>query len=457
MVFSTKKPTFAWISLTMSKEIHTYSDATAFLFSSLPMYQRVGKIAYKPDLSTAQAFDRYFNKPHAAFKSIHVAGTNGKGSVSHMLASILQSAGYRVGLFTSPHLKDFRERITINGEMIAEQEVLDFVVQHKAKIAELQPSFFEMSTAMAFYYFAQKKVDVAIIETGMGGRLDATNVIKPLLSVITNIGLDHTEHLGDTLPLVAAEKAGIIKKKTPVVVGDWHRETAPVFDRQAAEQESPVYYADNYFRVLSAEVKDKLQHFIIAAADSLFSCQVSLDLLGAYQRANVATVLTVVKVLRDKVLYPHSRRLMISDDAVLRGLSQVVQQTRLRGRWEVIGEQPLMICDTGHNAHGLSESMTQLQAMSYRRLHFIFGVVNDKDLDSILPLLPPEAYYYFTKADLPRAMDEHTLYQRCTDFGLQGQIVQTVANAMKIAKSNAYPNDIIFIGGSTFVVAEALQ
>jgi dihydrofolate synthase/folylpolyglutamate synthase len=439
------------------KSGYSYAEITAFLFGSLPVYQYVGKVAYKPDLNTALAFDAYFKSPHRHYKSIHVAGTNGKGSVSHMLASMLQSAGYKVGLFTSPHLKDFRERIKINGVPISEEEVIGFVTMHEEKIKELNPSFFEMTSALALAYFAQQRVDVAVIETGMGGRLDSTNIIKPVLSVITNIGMDHTEHLGDTRKAIAGEKAGIIKSGVPVLIGEWHRDTAPVFELAAQEKHAALYYADHLLRVLQAEEQGAMQHFSLVADGSLFPFEMSIDLRGHYQRTNVVTALAAVDILSGKFSKGKRPVLPISGDAAAHGLSHVTAQTGLRGRWEIIAERPLIICDTGHNAHGFAETMPQLQALGYRRLHFVFGVVQDKDIDSILPLLPVEAYYYFTQADLPRAMDARQLAERCINYGLQGQVVKTVPNALKVARGNALPNDVIFVGGSTFVVAEALS
>jgi dihydrofolate synthase/folylpolyglutamate synthase len=438
------------------KPEYSYADVTAFLFGSLPMYQQIGKVAYKPDLSTALAFDTYFKSPHRRYKSIHVAGTNGKGSVSHMLASVLQSAGYKVGLFTSPHLKDFRERIKVNGAPISEEEVIRFVSKHEAEIKALQPSFFEMTSALALEYFAQQRVDVAVVETGMGGRLDSTNIIRPVLSVITNVGLDHTEHLGDTLEAIAGEKAGIIKQDVPVLVGEWHRKTAPVFEQTARERHATLHYADHLLRVLHAEERGALQHFSLVADGSLFPFEVAIDLKGRYQQINIVTALAAINILRGRFSKSKKPWLPVSDEALAHGLSHVVAQTGLRGRWEIIAERPLTICDTGHNAHGFKETMPQLQSLSYRRLHFVFGVVQDKDLDSILPLLPVDAYYYFTQADLPRAMDARQLAERCIAYGLQGQVVQTVPNALKVARGNALPDDVIFVGGSTFVVAEAL-
>ena len=441
----------------MNRENLLYSEATAFLFSKLPVYQNVGAVAYKPDLHTAQAFDEYFNFPHRQYKTIHVAGTNGKGSVSHILASVLQSAGYKVGLFTSPHLKDFRERIKVNGVMISKKEVTDFVSKHKAKIEELQPSFFEMTATMAFSHFARQSVDIAIIEVGMGGRLDATNVIQPVMSIITNIGMDHCEHLGHSLAAIAAEKAGIIKAGTPVLIGERQDETSPVFEARAKELNAPLFYADNYVQVESSRLIDNAQSFSVIVPDSLFPVNLQLDLQGNYQRKNITTALAALHILKSCNGNNTKPCFTIEEKALRHGLSKVVAQTGLRGRWEILSKRPLIICDTGHNAHGLMESMAQLKNIPCRRLHFILGMVKEKDLDSIIPLLPTDAYYYFTKADLPRALDPRDLAKFCNKYGLRGQIIQTVPNAVKVAKSNAYPDDIIFIGGSTFVVAEAID
>jgi dihydrofolate synthase/folylpolyglutamate synthase len=290
----------------------------------------------------------------------------------------------------------------------------------------------------------------------MGGRLDSTNIIRPALSVITNIGMDHTEHLGDTLEAIAAEKAGVIKQDVPVLVGEWRRETAPVFDRTAHEKHAALYYADHLLRVLHAEQRDGLQCFSLVAAGNLFPFEVAIDLKGCYQRLNIVTALAAINILSGRFSKLRRPALSIPDDALAHGLSHVAAQTGLRGRWDVIAERPLIICDTGHNAHGLAETMPQLQSLACRRLHFIFGVVQDKDLDNMLPLLPVDAYYYFTQADLPRAMDARQLAECCIDYGLQGQVVQTVPNALRVARGNALPDDVIFVGGSTFVVAEAL-
>lgn len=431
-----------------------YQETIQYLYQQLPAYQRIGKAAYKADLETTLKLDEYFGHPHQLFKTIHVAGTNGKGSTSHMIASVLQSAGYKVGLYTSPHLYDFRERIKINGEMITEQCVVDFVKNHKAIIDEVKPSFFEMTVAMAFEYFAQQKVDIAVIEVGMGGRLDSTNIISPLLSVITNIGLDHTEFLGDTVEKVAAEKAGIIKHTTPVVIGEWNAQSATVFTQKAEQQNAPILFANKDLLVECANIKDAKQTFHIKAVQpkqfSFDSIDVQIDLLGSYQKNNILTVLAAIEQLKKTI------DIKISNAALLNGLANAAQQTGLQGRWQVLQTNPAIIADTGHNAHGLQYVMAQLKSMPYNKLYMVLGVVSDKDVDSILPLLPRDAYYFFTKADLPRAMDANKLAQKCMQAGLNGEVITGVKNALLAAKKQANNNDVIFVGGSTFVVAEVV-
>lgn len=432
-----------------------YTDTVQYLYQQLPAYQRIGKAAYKADLDTTLKLDAYFNHPHRKFKSIHIAGTNGKGSTSHMLAAVLQAAGYKVGLYTSPHLYDFRERIRVNGEMICEDEVVDFVAQHRLIIEELKPSFFEMTAAMAFDYFARQSVDIAVIEVGMGGRLDSTNIISPLVSVITNIGLDHTEFLGDTVAKIAAEKAGIIKNKVPVVIGEWNAESAPVFIDVANAHNTPVIFADRVLHVDESMAANGVQRFEVSVIEQpnsfLFDkiC-VEVDLLGNYQTKNILTVLATVELLRKLTV------LKIDQSSVINGLRHAAQQTGLQGRWQVLQHNPMIICDTGHNSHGLTYVMQQLQSIPHNKLYIVLGVVSDKDVDSILPLLPRTAYYFFTQANLPRAMDAEKLAKLCTDAGLQGEVVTGVANALTRAKSKANANDAIFVGGSTFVVAEVL-
>jgi dihydrofolate synthase/folylpolyglutamate synthase len=434
------------------KRFAIYEEAVDYLFEQFPAYQLIGKAAYKADLKTPEALDKYFGHPHRKFTSIHVAGTNGKGSVSHLLAAILQTAGYTVGLYTSPHLKDFRERIKINGIPVFPAEALAFVNEHHAWMEKNKASFFEMTTAMAFDCFARRPVDIAVVETGMGGRLDATNIIRPALSVITNIGLDHTEHLGDTLEAIAREKAGIIKRRTPVVIGEVLPETACVFREAAKKQKAPLFFAEDCVHVTPDGVYGHRQHFIaqFSGAPSV-ALRVAVDLLGEYQQYNVRTVLAALEALR---ALPHP--VAVSAGSLLCGMENAARITGLRGRWEILEHHPLVICDTGHNAHGLQHSLKQLEETPHRRLHIVFGVVADKDLSAILPLLPRGALYYFTQAGLPRALDAASLAAQCAAAGLHGEIVPDVREALSLAKSRATPDDVIFVGGSNFVVAEII-
>jgi len=411
----------------------TYPETLSYLYSQSPDFQSVGKKAYKPGLDNALRLDEHFEHPHRKFKSIHVAGTNGKGSTSHMLAAVLQTAGYRVGLYTSPHLIDFRERIKVNGEMISEQGVVNFVEKNRAAVERIRPSFFELTMIMAFDFFAQKKVDVAVVEVGLGGRLDSTNVITPVLSIITNIGLDHTDLLGDTLEKIAIEKAGIIKPNVPLVVGEYQPEVAHVFERKAHECSAPLTFADS-----------------LSALNSQLSA-ITLDLHGDYQQKNLCTTLAALIELRQRNLFS------FSDKNVEDGLRHAAAITGLRGRWQQVESAPAVVLDTGHNAHGLQQTMAQLQRLSCRQLHVVFGVVADKDVDSIVALLPTNAAYYFTQAAIPRAMSADVLAQKCCAMGLIGSSFSTVAHALQAAKKNAAVNDVIFVGGSTFVVADALK
>jgi dihydrofolate synthase/folylpolyglutamate synthase len=433
---------------------NTYEDAIQFLFAQLPMYQQVGKIAYKSNLKTPEELDRYFGHPHKKFRSIHIAGTNGKGSVSHLIAAVLQTAGYKTGLYTSPHLKDFRERIKINGQAIAESEVLHFVNAHRPCLARTQPSFFEMTTALAFDCFARHGVDLAVVETGMGGRLDATNIIHPILSIITNIGLDHTEHLGSTPALIAREKAGIIKPHVPVIVGEHLPETAQVFCEIARKKRAPLRFAGNYVQAMPEYVHDNRQHFLLKFTDTpTAAMRVAIDLLGKYQQENVQTAVAALDTLRHARTAP----LHIRMDSLIEGLAHAAQLTGLRGRWEIIGHEPLTICDTGHNAHGLHHAFEQLAALPKEQLHIVMGVVNDKDLSSILPLMPRQARYYFTRAAIPRALPAEALAAQCRAAGLTGEVVPCVREALALARERAGKDDVIFVGGSTFVVAEVLD
>ncbi|MDR1054940.1 MAG: bifunctional folylpolyglutamate synthase/dihydrofolate synthase [Prevotellaceae bacterium] len=429
-----------------------YQETVHYLYQQLPAYQRIGKAAYKADLETTLKLDAYFKHPHLLYKTIHVAGTNGKGSTSHMIASVLQSAGYKVGLYTSPHLYDFRERIRINGEMIPEQEVVDFVKHHKLIMEKLKPSFFEMTAALAFDYFACQQVDIAVIEAGMGGRLDSTNIITPLLSIITNIGLDHTEFLGDTLAKIAEEKAGIIKSGIPVLIGEWNAESAIVFIHKAEENNSSIIFADKVLQVNKTCIKNSKQKFSISAVNPAEfpypPINIEIDLLGSYQAKNILTVLLAVEILRKYTT------LIVSNKSLSKSLSNAAKQTGLWGRWQILQNKPLIVCDTGHNAHGMSYVMKQLKQLSHKNLYIVLGLVSDKDVESILPLLPADAYYFFTKANLPRAMDAQALAEKCKYAGLKGETVTGVYNALQAAKNKAGADDVIFVGGSTFVVAE---
>ncbi len=400
-----------------------YQETTTWLFYQLPMFQMQGASAYKKDLTNTLLLVEHLQHPETKFKSIHVAGTNGKGSTSSMLASILQEAGYKVGLYTSPHLKDFRERIRINGEMISEEFVVDFVALNKPFFEDNQLSFFEMTVGLAFDYFAKEQVDVAVIEVGMGGRLDSTNVIMPLVSVITNIGFDHTQFLGDTLPKIAAEKAGIIKSNIPVVIGEYSEETKPVFIDKAKLEITPIYFAQD-----NPEVT--------------FECA----LLGDYQVHNKKTVLQTIELLQSQF--------KLEESHIKLGFKNVVKNTGLLGRWQILNHKPFAVCDTAHNSHGLKIVLNQIQKHQFENLHIVLGVVNDKDLDSVLPLFPKNAYYYFCKPNVPRGLNPEILKEKATDFGLVGKVFDSVSEAYEAASDLAMDCDFIYIGGSTFVVAE---
>lgn len=416
------------------------------------MFQRIGQAAYKNNLNNTLKLDEIFKNPHKRYKTIHVAGTNGKGSVSHMLAAIFQSAGYKTGLYTSPHLKDFRERIKINGEMISEEEVVEWVEKYPVKnnMWNIDPSFFELTVALAFDYFAEQDVDIAIIEVGLGGRLDSTNIITPELSIITNISLDHTNLLGDTLEKIAAEKAGIIKKDVPVVIGTTQNKTKQVFIQTALLKPTTIYFADQEYKISYSMLgMDGKQILNIEHNGEIKYPSTKLDLLGSYQLKNVPAVLKALDILIEKGW-------KISRENIYSGLENTVKLTGLMGRWQIIGNNPLIICDTAHNEDGLKMVVEQIENTAYKTLHVVFGVVSDKNQDAIFQLLPQNATYYFTKADIPRAMNEEKLAQKAAIFGLKGKIYPSVIEALNTAKLNADKNDMIFIGGSTFVVAEIL-
>jgi dihydrofolate synthase / folylpolyglutamate synthase len=410
----------------------------------------MGKAAYKNDLNNIVALDDYFNHPHLKYRTIHVAGTNGKGSVSHMIASVLQEAGYKTGLYTSPHLKDFRERIKVNGEMIAENEVVSFVSDHNKIFESIKPSFFEMTLAMALDHFAKKKVDVAVIEVGLGGRLDATNIVKPVLSVITNIGHDHMDLLGDTLEKIASEKAGIIKENIPVVISESNPATQDVFISKAAESQSLITFADKRF-YCDLEKNDNMIGKRKYITNNLMSGQKlsgATVLGGDYQSKNIQAVFSVFDTLNNE--------LNISSENIIDGIENVVMNTGLEGRWQILSNNPLTICDTGHNQEGLEYVVNQLLRLSKSGLHIVLGFVNDKDLDSVLPLFPAKATYYFTRASIPRALNEEILRLEAAKFGLAGQCYPDVKTALSCARKNAAKSDMIFIGGSTFIVAEVV-
>ena len=404
-----------------------YKETLDWMFNKLPLYQMQGASAYRKDITNTVLLANQIGNPEHYLKCIHVAGTNGKGSTSHLLASVLQEAGYKVGLYTSPHLKDYRERITINGKPITKKYVCDFFNKNKSFFEANELSFFEMSVGLAFEYFVNEKTDINIIEVGMGGRLDSTNIITPLISVITNIGLDHTQFLGNTLEAIAFEKAGIIKSNIPVVIGEYVAETRAVFLDKASNTNSEIYFAS-----------DLIQDDYPSA------------LLGDYQIHNKKTVLQTIKVLQEKQL------LTISNNDIKKGFLNVIKNTNLQGRWQQLGENPKVICDTAHNAHGLSIVLNQLKKEQFEQLHIVLGVVNDKDLDEILPLFPKNAIYYFCKPNIPRGLDAAILSIKATEFNLVGEIYNSVSNAYQSAIKNASPKDLIYIGGSTFVVAEIL-
>ncbi len=428
-----------------------YHEGLRFLYSSLPMYQRMGAAAYKNDLRVSLELDRRHNHPHKNFQTIHIAGTNGKGSVSHMLASVFESAGYKTGLYTSPHLKDFRERIRINGKMIPEKEVTAYLEDNLDMIKELKPSFFEMTVDLALLFFRKEKVDIAVIETGMGGRLDSTNIIKPLLSVITNIGLDHTRFLGETLAEIATEKAGIIKEKVPVVVGEYHPETLAVFEKKIREKNAELYPAWERFSVdFSLMGKDRTVNLQVYDKQENKKIKLNTDLVGKYQEKNIVTLLQSLVVLK-------SIGLEIQDKNIQEGLQSVKQKTGLRGRWEELEHNPLVICDTAHNAEGISLVMHQLNELPRKKLHIVWGMVSDKNPGKILKILPPDAEYYFTKADIPRSMNEKILCELAGEYQLKGKSYEKASKALESAKKNALPEDVVFIGGSTFLVGEILE
>lgn len=423
------------------------------MYAQLPMFHRIGSAAYKADLDNTLALCKRLGNPETKFKSIHIAGTNGKGSTSHLLASILQAAGLKTGLYTSPHLKDFRERIKINGEPIPQQAVMNFVNEHKTYFEELSPSFFEMTVGLAFQYFANEKVDIAVIEVGLGGRLDSTNVVMPELSIITNISFDHVSLLGDTLEKIATEKAGIIKPGIPVVIGESQGITAPVFIEKAKQQQAPLVFADQVYAAQGAQQKEEGNHlylFMDVERDgTLIYKNLQSELLGLYQLKNIPTVLAAIEQLNKKGY-------TLPENIVRNGIKQVVSTTGLLGRWQVLAQRPLIIADTGHNEAGIKEVLAQLNLTPHEQLHLVIGMVNDKDISTVLELLPKEAVYYFCKANIPRGLPADELQKAAAAKGLKGTVHESVAEALTAAKNKATISDLILIGGSTFTVAEVL-
>lgn len=424
----------------------TYGETLQFLFDQLPMFQRIGAAAFKKDLTNTIKLCNLLDNPQTRFKSVHVAGTNGKGSVSHIMAAILQQAGYKVGLYVSPHYKDFRERIKINGEYISEQEVVDFVARYKDGFLPIQPSFFEITVGMAFDHFARHQVDIAVIEVGMGGRLDSTNVIIPELSIITNIGLDHTQFLGNTVAEIAGEKAGIIKPGVPVVIGETQPETKPVFDQKAYHQKSEITYADEHCHVTL--VNRTLQGMDCEVTyDNDLKASFHTDLFGNYQLKNMATAICAARVLSSWG---------IETTHIFKALANIRGTTSFMGRCQVFSEQPLCIVDSGHNADGVREIMTVINSLDFSQLHFVIGTVNDKDLAGMLQLLPKTATYYFCKPDIPRGRDAGQMKEEAAHFGLYGDAYSSVQDAFQAARKQAKSDDLVFVGGSIFVVAEVL-
>ena len=401
-----------------------YSETIEYLFQRLPIYQRCGISAYKSDIGNIVKASTILGNPHLNFKSVHIAGTNGKGSTAHMISSVLQESGYKVGLYTSPHLKDFRERIRINGKIISQKTVVDFIEKYKTKFEEIDMSFFEMTVAMAFHHFSEEKVDIAIIECGLGGRLDSTNIIQPLVSVITNIGIDHTALLGNTIEEIAKEKAGIIKQETPIIIGRNQKECRTIFINKAREHNSEVYFCEG---------------------ESAYQT----DLKGNYQNENKRTAVFSLNELQNKGFE-------IKKEDIRKGLLKVTENTSLVGRWQIVNESPLTICDTAHNEDGIKEIVKQLNTIDYNELHFVLGTVNDKSIEKVLSLLPKSAKYYFCQADIPRALDKNELRKLSEKNKLFGEVHSSVSDAYNQAKKNAKINDCIYIGGSTFVVAEII-
>ena len=422
-----------------------YDETLNYLYNQMPEFQRIGHLAYKPGLDNSYKLDAIFEKPHTRYKTIHVGGTNGKGSTSHLITSILIQSGYKVGLYTSPHLIDFRERIRLNGEMVSKEYVIEFVEKYRAQFEPIMPSFFELTMEMAFKYFEEQEVDVAVIEVGLGGRLDSTNIISPEMCVITNIGFDHVQFLGNSLEAIAREKAGIIKPHTPVVIGEASDQNIRnVFVNKAGQEEAPIIFAEEEIIDFVSKRDEDGLHFSGGGFNNIKS-----QLNGLAQEKNARTVITAIKELT-KIGYS------ITDDAVYTGFENVVRLTGLMGRWQQLSDKPRIICDTGHNSHGIKYIVEQLRNEQYDNLHIVFGMVNDKDVSSVLELMPKDAKYYFTRASIERALTPEEIAKKALVYCLRGDTYDNIKQAIDAAKQNADENDLIFIGGSSFIVADAL-
>lgn len=425
----------------------TYPETIDYLYQLLPVFHRIGKKAFKANLDNTIALCEHLDNPQKKFKSIHIAGTNGKGSSSHFIASILQSAGYKTGLYTSPHLKSFTERIRINGEPIPEESVIQFVEANRVFIEDVKPSFFELTVGMAFEYFAKEQVDFAIIEVGLGGRLDSTNVITPELSLITNISFDHTDILGDTLAKIASEKAGIIKSQVPVIISEKNTETESVFINKASEENSPIYFAEDFYVVSESKVNKGLLELKILDKTTNTTQILNSQLTGSYQIKNILGVLCAIQILNEKGF-------SISQKDILNGVSNVISQTSLKGRWQLLSTNPTIICDTAHNVSGIKEILQNIASINFENLWFVLGFVSDKDIDGILSLLPKKANYIFCQSGTPRALDAEVLKLKASNFSLSGIVIRDINDAIDFAKDKAQKSDLVYVGGSTFVVAE---
>ncbi len=423
-----------------------YHEALMYMYDQLPMFQRIGTAAYKANLDNTWAICNLLNNPQHHFKSIHIAGTNGKGSTSHMLSAAFQEAGYKTGLYTSPHLKDFRERIKIDGKMISKKYVAQFIDQYQLEFMRIQPSFFEMTVGLAFQYFKDKKVDIAIVETGLGGRLDSTNVIAPIMSIITNISMDHMSLLGNTLPLIAKEKAGIMKPNTPVIIGETQAEIKSIFVNKAKESKAKIYFADKHFKVSNHLQKGFLK---VSHEHNVYFEKLNPQLKGIYQTKNIATALQAIEIAK-------TLDFKISKKQTKDAFQNVIDTTGFLGRWQVLQNKPLCIADTGHNEAGIKMVLKQIKQTPHQHLHFVLGMVNDKDITTILSLLPKNAIYYFCKANIPRGLEANELASLALPFKLKGKVFKSVSAAFKNAKMQAATNDLVIVGGSTFTVAEVV-